>query len=258
MAAVNAANILQMGQPSGREAEVNLSAPRALNPQSAMPNPAYCPERRPMPCREWSLSGRAAEWLIGRGASPNMISILGMLAALAAGIALAATAFPEFQRAGFFIALLGLGTRALGNMLDGMVAVGSGRASAVGELYNEIPDRISDAALLVGLGFAAGSSPLLGFTAALMAMFVAYIRAQGKACGAHHEFCGPMGKPVRMLVIALVCAWCTLVPQEWQSLNGLTVPVLGLFVIIGGCVVTVFRRFKRIAAALDNRAGEVE
>lgn len=209
-----------------------------------------------MPCREWSLSGRAARWLIHRRISPNTISILGMLAAVAAGIALAATAYPEFDRAGFMVALLGLGLRALGNILDGMVAVGSGCASAVGELYNEIPDRISDAALLVGLGFAAGSSPVLGFTAALGAVFVAYVRAQGKACGAHHEFCGPMGKPGRMLVLGLVCAWGGLARSQWQSFHGIGIPVWGLMAILIGCVLTVFRRLARIARALRSKAGE--
>ena len=254
------AAILQFESGTGPAAgeEVNLSSPRALNQQRAMNTPAYAPERRPMPCRDWSLSGQAADWLIRQRISPNAISILGMSAAIVAGIALAATAFPGFHRAGFMVALLGLGIRALGNMLDGMVAVGSGRASAVGELYNEIPDRISDAALLVGLGFAAGSSPILGFTAALAAVFVAYVRAQGKACGAHHEFCGPMGKPARMLVVALVCAWAALAPLQWQALNGLSIPALALIVIIAGCMLTVVRRLNRIAAALRNNAPEAK
>lgn len=35
----------------------------------------------------------------------------------------------------------------LANMLDGMVAIESGRASPLGELYNDAPDRIAEAAV---------------------------------------------------------------------------------------------------------------
>ena len=40
-----------------------------------------------------------------------------------------------------------------------MVAVASDRTSKLGELFNEVPDGLSDAATLVGLGYAAGGVP---------------------------------------------------------------------------------------------------
>ena len=48
--------------------------------------------------------------------------------------------------------------RLLANVLDGMVAVGRGVASPVGELYNEIPDRVSDTAGTRGDRFCGGQS----------------------------------------------------------------------------------------------------
>jgi len=54
----------------------------------------------------------------------------------------------------WLVAAGGAQLRLTGNMLDGMVALASGRASKVGELYNEIPDRVSDAAVFIGAGFA--------------------------------------------------------------------------------------------------------
>ena len=48
--------------------------------------------------------------------------------------------------------------RLTANMLDGMVALASGRASKVGELYNEVPDRVSDAAVFIGAGLAWGET----------------------------------------------------------------------------------------------------
>ena len=62
-------------------------------------------------------------------------------------------------------------------------AVESGIASPIGELHNEVADRVSDAAILIGAGYALGSVPELGFVTALLAVFLAYVRAQGKAVG---------------------------------------------------------------------------
>src|SRR5687767_9615518 len=36
------------------------------------------------------------------------------------------------------------------NMLDGMVALASGKASARGEILNDLPDRVSDVVIFVG------------------------------------------------------------------------------------------------------------
>ena len=92
-------------------------------------------------------------------------------------------------------------------MLDGMVAVVSGRASKVGELYNEVPDRVSDAAVFIGAGYAWGGNVALGYVATILAIFTACVRAAGKIAGAPNEFCGPMAKQHRMLVITVACVY---------------------------------------------------
>jgi len=65
-----------------------------------------------------------------------------------------------------------------------MVAIASGTASPVGELYNDVPDRFSDAATFIGLGFAAGGYPMLGWIAAILAIMTAYVRILGKSLSA--------------------------------------------------------------------------
>jgi phosphatidylglycerophosphate synthase len=142
-------------------------------------------DRRPIASREWKLSRMAAHWLAARGISPNAISVAGMIVGLAAGACLAGTAqAARAERTLWLIGAVFIQLRLLANMLDGMVAVETKRASPVGELFNEVPDRVSDSAILIGLGFAAGGSALLGLAAALTAMFTAYVRAVGKAAGA--------------------------------------------------------------------------
>src|SRR5437773_4808182 len=210
-------------------------------------------DRRPIATRNRKWAQSATAWLASRNVSPNAISIAGMGACIAAGLALALTSV-EYNRIFWLVAALGAQFRLTANMLDGMVAVLSGRASKVGELYNEVPDRVSDAAVFIGAGYAWGGNIALGYIATILAIFTAYVRAAGKIAGAPNEFCGPMAKQHRMLVITLICVYAATTPRSWQiiTLNNSQIGVmtLGLIVIVLGCVITVVRRVARIAHAL--------
>jgi len=170
-----------------------------------------------------------------------------------AGLALGLTSV-EYNRVFWVIAAFGAQLRLTANMLDGMVALASGRASKVGELYNEVPDRVSDAAVFIGAGYAWGGNVSLGYIATILAIFTAYVRAAGKIAGAPNEFCGPMAKQHRMLVITIACLYSTFIPRPWQSLrlNDFDVGVMSfaLNLIIVGCVITLVRRLNRIARPL--------
>jgi phosphatidylglycerophosphate synthase len=207
-------------------------------------------DRRPIAARNLKVFQALASWLARRGASPNGISVAGMLCGIAAGGALAATAYLEGleQRLAFLAAAVLIQLRLLANMLDGMVAIEAGRASPLGELYNEVPDRVSDAATLIGAGYAPGGDVALGYGAACVALFTAYVRAMGKAAGAPQEFCGPMAKQQRMALITVLAVYCGLAPAAWQLAWGLL--AAGLAVIIVGSLVTAGRRLLRIAAHL--------
>jgi len=176
-----------------------------------------------------------------------------MSACIVAGIALGLTSIADY-RILWVIAALGAQLRLTANMLDGMVAIASNRTSKTGELYNEVPDRISDAAVFIGAGYAWGGNVTLGYIATILAIFTAYVRAAGKIAGAPNEFCGPMAKQHRMLVITLVCVYATITPRSWQiiTLNNSQIGLmtLGLVVIVAGCVITVIRRVARITHAL--------
>jgi phosphatidylglycerophosphate synthase len=210
-------------------------------------------DRRPIATRNRKWAQDATAWLAERNVSPNAISIAGMCACIIAGIALGLTSISDY-RILWLIAAAGAQLRLTANMLDGMVAIVSGRTSKTGELYNEVPDRISDAAVFIGAGFAWGGNVTLGYIATILAIFTAYIRAAGKIAGAPNEFCGPMAKQHRMLVITLVCLYSAITPRSWQMItfneSYIGLVTLGLAMIIVGCVITVIRRVDRIAHAL--------
>jgi phosphatidylglycerophosphate synthase len=210
-------------------------------------------DRRPIATRNRKWAQAATASLASRKVSPNVISIAGMSACMVAGVALGLTSV-AYHRIFWLVAALGAQLRLTANMLDGMVALASGRASKVGELYNEVPDRVSDAAVFIGAGFAWGGNVALGYIATILAIFTAYVRAAGKIAGAPNEFCGPMAKQHRMLVITVACLYSGVVPRSWQMFRfgdfAVGVMTIGLGVIIVGCLITVVRRLKRIAHAL--------
>jgi phosphatidylglycerophosphate synthase len=210
-------------------------------------------DRRPIATRNRRWAQSATAWLAAQSVSPNAISIAGMCACLAAGLALAVTSI-EYNRVFWLVGAVGAQLRLTANMLDGMVALASGRDSKVGELYNEVPDRISDAAVFIGAGYAWGGDVTYGYIATILAIFTAYIRAAGKIAGAPNEFCGPMAKQHRMLVITIACVYSMVVPRSWQifHLGDVEIGVMGmgLIVIIVGCLLTVSRRLQRISRAL--------
>jgi len=94
----------------------------------------------------------------------------------------------------------------------------------------------------------------LGYIATILAIFTAYIRAAGKIAGAQNEFCGPMAKQHRMLIITLICLYSAVTPRSWQiiSFNDSQIGLMsfGLVIIIAGCAFTVIRRVSRIGRAL--------
>src|SRR3954470_114238 len=93
-------------------------------------------DRRPIATRQSRWAQAAAHALARANVSPNTISIAGMLACLIAGALLAMT--PHIagvpQRMLFLAAAVLVQLRLTANMLDGMVAVETGRASPAGEL----------------------------------------------------------------------------------------------------------------------------
>ena len=122
--------------------------------------------RRPLASRQTGWAQRTATWLAGTSITPNQISQLGMLAALLAGLAFwAAGSCTGFGRVLLLLAGAGLcQIRLLCNLFDGMVAVEAQRGSPDGGFWNEFPDRVSDALILVGIGLGLGE-PALGWAA---------------------------------------------------------------------------------------------
>jgi phosphatidylglycerophosphate synthase len=214
----------------------------------------YHPDRRPISARQHPLLISIAVWLAKRDISPNAISVGGMIAGMLGGVAFACSGHYPHAWIFLLVGAAGMQLRLLANMFDGMVAIQTGKASPVGELYNEVPDRVSDAAIFIGAGYAFGGKLELGYLAAVIAVFVAYVRAEGKVSGAPQDYCGPMAKPHRMAVLTAAAVLAAIIPASWQeklvSASKLGLVAWALLAIVVGGVITAIRRLRRTARVL--------
>ena len=212
-------------------------------------------ERRPLTSRDAHAARRLAAWLIARDVSANVVSLssIGFAALAALCLVEVRTATSIGSRLLLLLAGLFVQLRLLANLLDGMIAVESKSASPLGELYNEVPDRVADVLILVAAGFASGA-PALGYQAAVVALITAYLRALGNSVGVRGLFAGPMAKPQRMATITAACFYCAGAPVDWPGALGSGAAPAGiavaLAVIVAGGIVTSLRRLRLIAIEL--------
>ncbi len=214
-------------------------------------------DRRPLFLRNIDWFRSWARALADAGVSPNAISVAGLLISIAAAGAFFATRYaPGAGRllwAGGIVLVL---ARILANTLDGMVAVECGKTSRVGLLYNEAPDRVGDAVILIACGYAAGGSVVLGYLAACIALFVAYVRTLAQFAGAPGDFSGPMAKGQRVIIIILSATYMAIAPRDWHVVWGPEgdwgIMAGALLVIVVGGVITAAKRLRGAGAYLRS------
>ena len=143
------------------------------------------------------------------------------------------------------------------NALDGLLAQATGKARPAGEVLNEATDRLSDAALLLGVAYSPLSSPAWGLPAVAAVLFSSYVGVLGKVVGVGRQYGGILDKADRMLWLGAACVaafflgdvtLCRL-PGGWVV--GLFDGLLGLFALLGAA--TALQRVLRIRALLSGR-----
>ncbi len=178
------------------------------------------PNRRPIKMRSTRWARALAAAFAKFGVSPNQVSLFSVACALIG--------------AGLFL------TEAFGP------------GSKLGELYNEIPDRIADVFFLASAGYASAHAAwgiALGWSASVLAVGTAYIRALGARRGAAQDFCGPAAKQQRMFLLtvgSLGAAGEHIVGWPRQSLFWM------LVIINFGALVTCIRRTLHLAERLET------
>ncbi|WP_179381115.1 CDP-alcohol phosphatidyltransferase family protein [Jannaschia marina] len=206
--------------------------------------------RRPLGSRDTGWARAATRRLAASGVTPNQISAASVGAAALAGLLFAAVAVTAgwLQVVTLIAAGLCVQLRLLCNLFDGMVAIEAGLAAPTGPFWNEVPDRPADVLILLGVGIGAGVA-WLGWAAAAIAVFIAYLRAFGGSLGQSADYGGPMAKQHRMAAVTVAAALGAL-GAAWIS--PATVLQVALWAIVIGGLVTSARRAIRIRTRLAN------
>lgn len=212
----------------------------------------YAPtSRRPIAGMFRSTANAAVKMAVRAGIHPDVFSYASIVAALIAGILFwQSERHPKYLFLGVAFALLRLWL----NMFDGMVAVASGKASKKGEIVNDLPDRISDIAIFIGIAHSTWCHRLPAYWVAIMALLVAYVGLTGQAVGVQREYSGWMSKPWRVVVISIAAVITSIQVHRdvaywfggWLFLDW------ACFAVIVGCVQTIVVRLVRIFRALDR------
>ena len=141
------------------------------------------------------LSSLPARFLVGR-MSPNALSLVGFLLSL---LAASQVALGHLLWGGLLVLLAGFV-----DLLDGAVARLGGKATPFGAVLDSALDRLSEAAVLLGLVVHFGGSSMVYLIYAVLvgSFLVSYIRARGEGLGLVMET-GLFTRGERVVALAL-------------------------------------------------------
>ena len=210
--------------------------------------------RRELKTRRMNWPHAIARWLAAARVTPNQVSVLSIVFAFTAWMNFRETGL-TFSRPWVLLvaAAVSIQLRLLCNLLDGLLAIEGGLKTKSGDLYNEVPDRIADVAILVGAGLAVRALPwgtTLGWAAAVLAVLTAYVRLLGGSFGFVQDFVGPMAKQHRMFVVT-VGALASAVESAMRGTSWSL--YAALWIVIVGSIFTFVRRLRRVARQLEAR-----
>ncbi|WP_435349407.1 CDP-alcohol phosphatidyltransferase family protein [Haloarchaeobius sp. HRN-SO-5] len=186
------------------------------------------------------------------GLSPNGVSLVAFLLAVAAGgaFALGGPAIDPpvgGQALWYVLGAVCVGLNGWLDVVDGALARAQDVASEAGDVLDHVLDRYAD--LVIIAGFAAGVGRYdLGLAAVTGVLMTSYLGTQAQAVGVGRVYAGMLGRADRLALSGLVGLLAAVVSG---TLFGLTVVgwLLVFFAVVGH--VTALQRFLEIWEALD-------
>jgi phosphatidylglycerophosphate synthase len=159
------------------------------------------------------------------------------LAAVAVSITIAGVFYASLQiRAAFICIPFLVFFRLMFNALDGMIARKTGCASRMGEVHNEVADRLSDLITILAVGFSGnGNSLLAGVTCSVM-LLSSYMGIVSKSAGGPRIYKGIMCKPDRLFLMGAAAIAALFLPRNsvWN---------IYLLTVLAGVLTTGIQRY---------------
>ena len=183
------------------------------------------------------------------GLTPNSISVIGFILALASAVAYAL--YPNQPSWFLLLATFFLLASGFCDTLDGIVARIFGQTSVFGGFLDSVLDRYADAAVYAGIIIAGLSNPALGvFWGPVMGLaalsgsiLVSYTRARAEATGLKMESVGFAERAERMLILAVI----SIIGYFWLPAVGYGIVVLAFLanLTVVQRMIHVFRMLKK-------------
>lgn len=173
--------------------------------------------------------------LVRHRVSPDWMTYgaVGVAALMGAGILFAAAGGTRWL---LVVVAAGVPVRLAMNALDGQVSRALGVADPMGEVKNELSDRLADMLIVGALVFAVPRVPLSLSVGALVVTFLTpYLGILSKAVTGVRDYSGFMGKPDRMTAVAAGCVLVALTGWWGWMTTALAV------VFVGGLVTMALR-----------------
>ena len=206
--------------------------------------------RRPIAGMFRKTAHAAVRVAVRAGIHPDVFSYASIVAAgVSAWFFWQSRTHPRFIVIAVAFALLRLWL----NMFDGMVALAAGKASKKGEIVNDLPDRVSDVLIFIGVAHSGWCNAYYAYWVAIAAVIVAYVGLFGQAVGVRREFSGVMAKPWRIVALSIgaLATMFLVLGHRPYWFGGFALLDWTHFLILAGCVQTVFVRLSRIVRALS-------
>jgi len=180
------------------------------------------------------------------GFTPNHISIVGFILAVASAISYGLTSTQTLWLlllATFFLLASGFC-----DTMDGIVARTYKQTTVFGGFFDSVLDRYADAAVYAGIIIAGLCSPIWGLAALSGSVLVSYARARAEAVGLKMESVGFAERAERMLILAVVSIIAFFLPNTGILNYGIIIlAVLSNLTVIQRAL-HVYRELKKKAA----------
>lgn len=185
------------------------------------------------------------------GLTPNKISTIGFILALASAVSYALTSTQNSWL--LILSVVFLLASGFCDTLDGIVARTFGQTTVFGGFYDSILDRYADAAVYAAIIVAGLSNPawgslwgsVWGLAALSGSLLVSYARARAEAVGIKMESVGLAERAERMLILAGV----SLIAYFWLPAIGYGIAVLAVLANF-----TVIQRINYVYKTLKKKA----
>lgn len=205
----------------------------------------------------------AVKGMIKLGVTPNIVTTVGLLGALAAAVMYVCAARQgrvDFAMVGW--AGLVMLVASLFDMLDGQVARLGGMASRFGALYDSVLDRYSELLTLGGIAYMLmsagyGWGAIITFLALIGSMMVSYVRARAEGLGIECKV-GLMQRPERVVLTAVAAIATGIVGRCIEGTDASTFDAVIILIVAMGIIavlanITAFARVAHCRKALSGK-----